>query len=221
MEKVFKVGVIGTSWAARIPLPTIQSYRRTEVVAIASARIERAQEAAEKFGADRAFDDYREMVRLPDLDIVYVGGPVHLHHPMAIAALEEGKHVLCEKPLGVNVAEAREMLDLAERDGLRHAIAFTMRHYPWAFAIKQLIDDGFLGQLRHVNIAWFMGPRRHSAGRQRRRRTGPKPRRALEMVQRREPGRRHARRDGVPLHRSHAPLLRRVQRRLGVDSHMA
>ncbi len=49
MEKVFKVGVIGTSWAARIPLPTIQSYRRTEVVAIASARIERAQEAAEKF----------------------------------------------------------------------------------------------------------------------------------------------------------------------------
>ncbi len=98
------------------------------------------------------------MVRLPDLDIVYVGGPVHLHHPMAIAALEEGKHVLCEKPLGVNVAEAREMLDLAERDGLRHAIAFTMRHYPWAFAIKQLIDDGFLGQLRHVNIAWFMGP---------------------------------------------------------------
>ncbi len=157
MDKVYKVGAIGTSWAARIPLPTFQSYRRTEIVAIASARMERAQEAAAKFGADRAFDDYREMVRLPDLDIVYVGGPVHLHHAMVMAALEAGKHVLCEKPLALNVAEAREMVDLAERSGLRHVVAFTMRHYPWAFAIKQLIDDGFLGQVRHANVAWFMG----------------------------------------------------------------
>lgn len=156
MPKRYNVGVIGTGWAARSPLPTFASYDRTNLVAVCSARLERARAAAAEFGAAHAYDDYRAMVARPDLDIVYVGTPVYLHYPMVMAALAAGKHVLCEKPLALDEHEAREMLAMAERHGLKHVVAFTMRHYPWSQKVKQLVADGFLGELRHMNVTQFL-----------------------------------------------------------------
>jgi predicted dehydrogenase len=156
-QKRYKVGAIGTAWAAQSPLPTFASYPDVELYAVCSARLERAQAAAKQFGAPLAFDDYREMLRLPELDIVYVGAPVYLHHPMTVAAAEAGKHILCEKPAAVNAKEAREMLEAAERNHVAHISAFTMRFFPHTLHIKQLVDEGFIGQVRHVSIKQWAG----------------------------------------------------------------
>lgn len=157
MSKIYRVGAIGTAWAARSPLPSFKTYPRTELVAIASARLARAQEAATNFGAAHAFDDYRQMYAMDDIDIIYVGAPVDLHHPMAIEAAAAGKHILCEKPLSRNVKEGREMVDAFESRGLAHVTAFTMRNYPVFQHIRNLIDQGVLGDLRHVSITEFRG----------------------------------------------------------------
>lgn len=157
MAQSYRVGVIGTSWAARSPLPTFQSYDGIELAAICSGRLERAQATAEQFGAPVALDDYRELVAMPNVDIVYVGSPVALHHPMAIAAAEAGKHLLLEKPLALDASSGRAMLDAAGRAGVSHIVAFTMRHFATHILVRTLIDDGVIGKPRHLAIAQFGG----------------------------------------------------------------
>ncbi len=153
----YRVGVIGTSWAARSPLPTLQSYPGVEIAAICSGRLERAREACDRFGAPIALDDYRELVAMPDVDIVYVGSPVALHDPMAIAAAEAGKHLLLEKPLSLDAARGQAMLDAATRAGVSHIVAFTMRHFATHILVRTLIDDGVIGEPRHLAISHFGG----------------------------------------------------------------
>lgn len=159
MSKRYRVAAIGTAWAAQSPLPALSSHPRTELVAICSARLERAKEAAEKFGAPQAFDDYEKMIAQVDPDIVYVGGPVGLHKPMVLAAARAGKHVICEKPLAVDATEGAEMLAAVEERKLAHAVTFTMRSFPAPTRVKALIDAGAVGEIRHINVAfWFSIP---------------------------------------------------------------
>ena len=157
MAASYRVGVIGTSWAAMSPLPTFQSYPGIEIAAICSGRLERAREACERFGAPVALDDYRELVAMPEIDIVYVGSPVALHDPMAIAAAEAGKHLLLEKPLSIDAARGRAMLDAARRAGVSHIVAFTMRHFATHVLVRTLIDEGVVGEPRHLAISHFGG----------------------------------------------------------------
>ena len=105
----YRMGVIGTSWAAAAPLPAFSTYDGIELHAITSGRRERAEAAAAKYGVPHAFDDYHEMLAMPEIDIVYVGGPNELHRPMVIAAAKAGKHIIAEKPIGLDSAEGREM----------------------------------------------------------------------------------------------------------------
>lgn len=156
-KKRYKVGAIGTAWAAKSPLPTFASYPDVELYAICSARLERAKAAAEQFGAPLAFDDYRQMVALPEIDIVYIGAPVYLHHPMTVAAAEAGKHILCEKPAAVNAEQAREMLEAAERNNVAHISAFTMRFFPHTMHIKRLVEEGFIGEVRQITVEQWAG----------------------------------------------------------------
>jgi len=159
MSRTFRVAAIGTAWAAQSPLPALSSHPRTELVAICSARLGRAKEAADKFGAKQAFDDYEKMIADVDPDIVYVGGPVGLHKPMVLAAARAGKHVICEKPLAVDAEEGRVMLAAVEEKKLAHAVTFTMRSFPAPMRVKALLDAGAVGEIRHINIAfWFSIP---------------------------------------------------------------
>ena len=159
MSKIYRVAAIGTAWAAQSPLPALSSHPRTKLVAVCSARLERAREAADKFGAAQAFDDYEKMISEVDSDIVYVGGPVGLHKPMVLAAARAGKHVICEKPLAVDAAEGAEMLAAVEEQKLAHAVTFTMRSFPAPSRVKALIDAGTVGEIRHINVAfWFSIP---------------------------------------------------------------
>ena len=153
----YRVGVIGTSWAARVPLPTFASYHGIDITTVCSARLVRAQEAAARFGGASAVDDYRVLVNSPNVDIVYIGAPVHLHREMVLAAAAAGKHILCEKPLALNATEAREMLSAVRSAGVANVTSFFVRPFESHQYVKQLVADGTIGEPRHLSVTHFPG----------------------------------------------------------------
>lgn len=153
----YRVGVIGTSWGSRVPLPTFASYEGIELTAVCSARLARAEEAAGRFGAKVAVDDYRALVESDEVDIVYIGAPVRLHREMALAAAAAGKHILCEKPLALDAAEAGEMLEAAREAAVAHVTSFFVRPFESHQHVKRLVASGDIGEPRQLAIAHFPG----------------------------------------------------------------
>ena len=132
-------------------IPAMQLGEHTEVVAIASRHHGRAQTAAQKLGIVRAHATYEELLADPEVDAVYNPLPNHLHVQWSIAALEAGKHVLCEKPIGLSSAEGQELVDAAARfPRLKVMEAFMYRHHPQWRRAKQIVADGGVGRLRTV-----------------------------------------------------------------------
>ena len=153
-----RVGVVGVGFVTIVQIPGFQA-ENIEVVAVCSRRIERAQEAAQQIGIPHAYSDYQDMLRLEGLDAVSIVTPPALHHSMAIAALEAGKHVLCEKPFALNKNQAWEMYDLSQRTGLTSMITHEFRWAPQRAYIKELLDQGYLGRLNLAGLRLFFGPR--------------------------------------------------------------
>jgi len=132
-------------------IPAMQRGEHTEVVAIASREHGRAQSAARTLGIARAHGSYEELLADPEVDAVYNPLPNHLHVPLSIAALEAGKHVLCEKPIGLSSAEGQELVDAAARyPKLKVMEAFMYRHHPQWRRAKQIVADGGVGRLRTI-----------------------------------------------------------------------
>jgi len=151
MKKV-RWGVLST---ARIGtekvIPAMQLGEYCTVTAIASRRLEKAQAAARQLGIKKAYGSYEELLADSDIDVVYISLPNHLHVPWAIKALNAGKHVLCEKPIGLSAAEAQILLDVARKfPRLKVMEAFMYRHHPqWQWA-KQKLKEGKIGELRTI-----------------------------------------------------------------------
>jgi len=120
--------------------------------AIASRNLEKAQTTADQFEIPRAYGSYEELLADAEIDAVYIPLPNHMHVPYAIKALEAGKHVLCEKPIGLSVAEAEQLVEAGKRfPQLKLMEAFMYRHHPqWKWA-RQVIDEGKIGELRTVH----------------------------------------------------------------------
>jgi predicted dehydrogenase len=150
--ETIRVGIIGAGFGADVHLPALQGLRGVDVTAICSRRSSRAREISAFAGVANAFDDYRELFASGAVDAVTIAAPPHLHHPMALAACEAGIHVLCEKPLARTAAEARDMLRMAREAGICHSVAFHRRYEPSHLRVKQLVDDGFIGDLHSVNV---------------------------------------------------------------------
>jgi predicted dehydrogenase len=148
-----KFAVIGASFAKAAYLPALRHVPGAEVVALASSRIESARATAEAFGVPKAYADWREMLDKHNVDAVLIATPTDQHAPMTLAALEKGAHVVCEKPTAMNAAEAEAMLGKAESLGRVHMIDHELRFNPNRMRIAELIADGTLGEIRHVNIA--------------------------------------------------------------------
>ena len=165
MAEKLRVAVVGTGFGTIVHIPAFQSCAETEVVAVCSAREERAREAAEQFGVPSWTTDYDALAQRSDIDIISISSPPFTHLPMGMAALDAGKHVLLEKPMAVNVAECLALLDNAEARGLVHMVAHEFRWNPSRAYIGQLIREGYIGQLRHVNITLFVAARGGSLGR--------------------------------------------------------
>ncbi|KQT51549.1 oxidoreductase [Devosia sp. Leaf420] len=148
-----KIGIVGASFARAAYLPALRHVEGTEVVAIASSRLESAQSAASEFGVGAAYDDWLAMLDNHQLDLVLIATPTDLHAPITLAALDSGAHVLCEKPTAMDATEAKAMLDKAEALGRVHMIDHELRFNPNRARVAELIASGELGDIRHVNIA--------------------------------------------------------------------
>ncbi|HYG60583.1 MAG TPA: Gfo/Idh/MocA family oxidoreductase [Symbiobacteriaceae bacterium] len=153
-----RVGIIGTGFGALVQAPGFSLHPETEVVALSGvARPGRAAEQAATLSIPRAYDDYMSMLQQEELDLVSVVSAPYLHHGMTIAALERRIPVLCEKPMAMNLAEAQAMVDAAERRNLVNAIDFEFRYHPARVKFRQLVQEGFLGDLIHFTVTYTWG----------------------------------------------------------------
>lgn len=154
MEKL-RVGIIGTGGiAVGAHLPGYQKLGdRVEVVALCDINEEKLARASERFGVEKTFTDYNDLLAL-DLDLVSVCTPNYLHNPVAIAALEAGKHVLCEKPLALNAQQAQEMVDAAEKAGKHLMIGVNNRYRQESQKLKKMIERGDLGEIYAARTGW-------------------------------------------------------------------
>jgi len=153
MSDTLNIGLIGSGFMGQAHADAIRraallypDLPKTPVLyAIADQNQAMAQQAAQRFGALHAFGDWREMVQDPNIDVIDITSPNHLHHQMALAAINAGKHVYCEKPLAVTESEAREMAEAARRAGVKTMVAFNNIKTPAAQLAKQLIERGEIG----------------------------------------------------------------------------
>jgi predicted dehydrogenase len=131
-------------------IPAMQLGQHTTVSAIASRDLPSAQQAATRLGIPTAYGSYEELLADPNVDAIYNPLPNHLHVPWTIKAAEAGKHVLCEKPISLTVAEAQMLLPVRARTGVKIGEAFMVRSHPQWLRARQLIDEGRIGDLRSV-----------------------------------------------------------------------
>jgi len=132
-------------------IPAMQQGETSEIVVIASRDLETAQAAASRLGIARALGSYEELLADPEVEAIYNPLPNHLHVSWSIQALQAGKHVLCEKPVGLNVAEAQQLVEAGKRyPHLKLMEAFMYRHHPQWTTAKKLIADGGIGKMRTV-----------------------------------------------------------------------
>lgn len=158
-EKI-RVGIIGANahygWSMRAHLPALLALPEYELTAVCTAHRETAEESAKHYGARLAFHDYEKMVEHPDIDLVSVSVRVPLHHDMVMAALEAGKHVYCEWPLGANLAEAEEMAALARLKGVRHMVGLQARCDPVLLRLQELLLENYIGEVLACNMTMFL-----------------------------------------------------------------
>ena len=148
-----KVGIIGASFAQAAYLPALCHVTGADVVALASARMESARSAASEFEVPHAYDDWETMLESHEFDLVCIATPTFLHEPQTLAAIKTGAHVLCEKPTAMDAHEAARMLAAAEAADRVHMIDHELRFNPNRVRIAEIISEGALGEIRHVNIS--------------------------------------------------------------------
>ena len=140
-------GLIGCGdIAGKRVAPALRDTAGSALVAVARARAELAAEFAARHRARRSYADWRELLRDGEVNAVYVATPVRLHAEQAIAAAEAGRHVLCEKPMALDVAECDRMIDAARRAGVRLGVAYYRHHYPLVARLRELLASGVLGR---------------------------------------------------------------------------
>jgi len=141
-----RVGVLGAgAWAEFAHLPGFKRDARCELVAIADPVRERAADFAEKFGIPHVYDSHEALIARQDLDLVDVCTPSATHFELSWAALEAGKHVLCEKPVAYDYADTRRAAELARSKGVKTKLGFTFRYSPAMQYMKELIEQGWVG----------------------------------------------------------------------------
>ena len=155
MHNRVRWGVLGVAKiAVRKVIPAMQQGEWSEVVAIASRDLGKAESAARELGIPKAYGSYEEILADPNVEAIYNPLPNHLHVPWTRQAAEAGKHVLCEKPLSLTVEEARTLLAVRDRAGVKIGEAFMVRTHPQWLRARELVTSGRIGQLRSI-VGYF------------------------------------------------------------------
>ena len=144
-------GVLGVARiATKKVIPAMQRGERTAVTAIASRDLAKSQAAAAELGIPQAYGSYEELLADPEIDAIYIPLPNHMHVPWSIKAAEAGKHVLCEKPIALSSDEARQLIAVRDRTGVKIGEAFMVRSHPQWIRAKQIAASGEIGELRAI-----------------------------------------------------------------------
>jgi predicted dehydrogenase len=146
-----RTGLIGAGFVGPLHIEAARRLGFVEVAGVAASSIESARKKAERLGIERAYESYEELLADPSIEAVHICTPNYLHHPIALAALRSGKHVICDKPLAMNSTEARGMRDAARQAGLVNAVTFNYRFNPLVQQARVMIAKGDLGEVRFVH----------------------------------------------------------------------
>ena len=160
MADKIRVGIVGATvtqggsgWGANAHVPALDVLPDYELAAVCTTRDETAQASKEKFGARLAFTDIKEMAASPEVDLVAVVVRVPGHKDLVMAAIEGGKSVFCEWPLGANLAEAEEMAGAAKSKGLKTIVGLQARSDPTLMYARDLINQGYIGEVLTANLS--------------------------------------------------------------------
>ena len=161
MPEPVRLGIIGASptvgWAHRSHLPAIVASPEFELTGVCTTRMETAQESARQYGARLAFDDYHDMLAHPDIEAVAVVLRVPSHYQITKDALNAGKHVFTEWPLGANINEAEELADLARSRGVKAVVGLQARAAPAVLHMKELVEEGYVGEIMSCSMRLIRG----------------------------------------------------------------
>jgi predicted dehydrogenase len=154
-----RIGIVGTSWwADAMYLPALTRHPLADVRGVAGGtRPEHTREFAARWGVPGAYDSLDDMLAAEPLDALVILSPNVHHFPYAMAAIERGLHVLCEKPLALSSTQARQMAEAAERAGVVTMVPFTYRFMPVNRYLKELVDEGYIGRPYHLNLRYYTG----------------------------------------------------------------
>lgn len=146
MKEKIRIGIIGTGFARKVQIPAFQAVENAEIVSVASGHLENAERTAREFGIEHYTDNWRETIK-KDIDLICITTPPKTHYEMTLAALERGLAVLCEKPMAMNVAEAREMTEKAEEKGVLALIDHELRFQNGRRKARKLLHEGAIGKV--------------------------------------------------------------------------
>jgi predicted dehydrogenase len=148
--KKLNVAIFGIGFMGRVHTEALRRLGNIEVTGVAGRTAEAARRFADNLGIVNATGNYEDLLADPELDAVHICSPNALHYPMALAALQAGKHVLCEKPLASTVEEAESMIALAKEKGLANCTLYNVRSYPQVQNMRRICEAGDLGEIQVV-----------------------------------------------------------------------
>jgi len=153
-DKLIGVGIVGAGFARSTQIPGFRNCKDARVVAITSLRREHAEQVAQEFGIEHVAQDWRELVARDDVDLVSVVTPPSTHLEITIAALEQGKAVLCEKPMAMDAAEALRMTERAREANVLALIDHELRFLSSRQKMRAMLRNGEIGTVRHCNYVF-------------------------------------------------------------------
>lgn len=148
-----KLGILGCGHIVDVVAPALMQLEALERYATASRSLEKARDCAQKYGFQKAYGSYEEILRDPEVELVYIATPHSHHYEQMLLCLEHGKHVICEKAFTMNAAQARKVLTLAAEKGLYAAEAIWTRYMPSRKLIQDTIDSGIIGKVNTLTAS--------------------------------------------------------------------
>jgi predicted dehydrogenase len=150
----YRVGVVGLGYAGTTHMKAFSKHPQTTLVAIAGKEVDRLAVLAAEFDVATTASDWQDLVEDPNIDIISIATPNSLHHPIAVAALNAGKHVFCEKPLSITADQAEEMVSAAKANNRILEVAFNYRRREDIGMAQNLVATGKLGRVYHSRVSW-------------------------------------------------------------------
>ena len=149
-RKPLNWGILSTARINRALFPPLRASRRSQLLAVASRDPSAVKDYAREREIPRAYGSYEELLSDPDIDVIYNPLPNHLHTEWTVKALQAGKHVLCEKPMALTLAEMDQVEAASRASGRAVTEAFMYRHHPQTLMVKELVDGGQIGRLQYI-----------------------------------------------------------------------